>query len=82
MNKKPAKLHYDKAKLEKEYEGTFTLFNKSLMVLVGLILVYFMALVVFLGGHSHTPHEPFVQQFGDRIDIEYSGLKLPIYEQK
>lgn len=69
-------LHYDKDALIHEYTHTYGLIMKVLGVFVVLVVLYFMGLVVYLGGFSHTKHDPWVKQFGERIEIEYDGLKL------
>ena len=74
------KLHYDKDTLLKDYSQVFTVMIKALMVIVFLVLLYLFVFIVYLGGWSHTPTEPFVEQFGDRISIDYEGKKLPLYE--
>ena len=74
------KLHYDKAALLKDYNETFVLIMKGMGVFVAIILVYFLVTAVYLGDKAHTPSQPFVDQFGDRIDIDYEGKKIPMYE--
>ena len=80
-----AKLHYDKEKLLKDYSATFSLMLKGMAIFLAIIVVYFLIFVFFLG-KSHTPHEDFYndftsekQPFGSRIEIDYSGTKLPMY---
>ena len=82
-HKKPLgapKLHYDKNAVIKEYERTYNVMGIALAALVGGALVYFFAMMVYLG-HSNTNHTDFHKQFSDRIDIDYSGTKLPMYEE-
>lgn len=74
------KLHYNKAALLEEYEATHNLMGKALAIMIVGALAYFFVMMVFLG-ETNPKHEDFVKQFGDRITIEYSGKKLPIYEQ-
>ena len=76
------KLHYDKAALLADYQSTFHIFMKALAICVGSVLLYFLVFVVYLGGYSHTPHTPAFEQFKDRFEIEYDGLKLPFYPQQ
>lgn len=78
--KASSKLHYDKEALMKDYNFTFAFMLKGMAIFVAIILMYFLLIAVYLGDASHTPPEPFVEQFGDRIDIEYDGKKLPMYE--
>ena len=78
----PKGLHYDKEALFQEYENTFPIIVKSFAVIVGFGLLYFFAMAVYLGGWGHTPHEEQVKQFGDRMDYDYEGLKLPIHGGK
>ena len=82
-HKKPVgapKLHYNKADVIQEYERTYHIMGIALAALVGGALVYFFAMMVYLG-HSNTNHTDFHKQFSDRIDIDYSGTKLPLYEE-
>lgn len=74
------KLHYDKEKLLADYSKTFDIMTKGLAIIIGVILIYFFIFIVYLGGWSHTPTKPFVDQFGDRIGIDYEGKKIPLYE--
>ena len=85
--KKPAakkaaapKLHYDKDALLKDYNEVFVFMMKGMGIFVAIILVYFLVYIVYLGDTGHTPPGPFVEQFGDRIDIEYEGKKIPMYQ--
>lgn len=71
------KLHYDKTKLLADYHATFAMFIKALAIAVGGVLLYFFVFVVYLGGWSHTPAKPFVEEFGSRIEYDYHGTKLP-----
>ena len=80
-----AKLHYDKEKLLTEYRDTYKWFVAATFGVVALALVYFFVMASYLGGTSHTPHTPFVEQFvkDGRIDPStYEGLKAPVYEQQ
>ena len=76
------KLHYKKEALLEEYQTTFVLMTTVVGGVVLFALAYFFVMIVYLGGWSHTKHTPFVEQFGDRIEIEYDGKKLPIYQQQ
>jgi putative flippase GtrA len=81
MAAKPeAKLHYNKNALLADYNQTFTMFMKVLMVGIGGALVYFLVFVVYLGGTGHTPSTTYVQAFGSRITTDYKGTKLPMFE--
>lgn len=80
MSKHEEKLHYNKGALIKEYQGTFGLLGVMLLVGIGGALVYFFGLAVYLGGWSHTKAAPYVEEFADRIQYEYKGTKLPMYE--
>jgi len=74
------KLHYNKQKLEQHYSSTFSMFMKALAVGVVGAVIYFFGAIVFLGGWGHTKTQPYVQEFSDRINYQYSGTKLPMYE--
>ena len=78
--KKADKLHYDKEALHKDYTEVYNLSIKAVGAIILLGVGYFFIMVTFLGGSWHTKHEPFVEQFGDRVEIEYDGKKLPIHE--
>lgn len=69
-------LHYDKKELQKEYANTFALVMKVGMIAIAGVGIYFFLLMAYLGGWSHSKHAPFEKQFGERIQIDYSGLKL------
>ena len=71
-----AKLHYNKDALHQEYKKTFDIILKIGAGCLAFVLLYFMALAVYLGGWGHTPYTDFQNTFSDRIDIEYDGLKL------
>lgn len=78
--KKTGKLHYDKEALHKEYNHTFHIMMKAMVAIVGMALVYFFFMAMYLGGWGHTDHDTFVKQFGGeegRIQTDYDGLKLP-----
>lgn len=83
---KPSKemLHYDKEMVVEGYSNTYKYMMLATAVSVGLIFMYFMVFVVYLGGVSHTKHDPFYEKFSDRIDLSvgYEGKPLPQYEQK
>lgn len=74
------KLHYDKEALLEDYNSVFSYMMKGMGIFLGATLIYFLVYIVYLGEESHTPPGPFVEQFGDRIDIEYEGKKIPLYE--
>ncbi len=76
----PDNLHYNKAELEKDYTNTYHMFMKAGAIGVVGAIIYFFAMVVYLGGWSHTHSDDFVRDFGDRITIEYGGKKLPMFE--
>jgi hypothetical protein len=73
------KLHYDKEALLEEYKHTYKVALIGVSIVIGFALLYFFGVATYLGGWSHNKHAPFVEQFGDEIQIEYEGLKLPIY---
>lgn len=79
VKKNSSSLHYDKDALLKDYEQTFSIMVKAVGAVVALALIYFFVMAVYLGGWSHTKHDPFVERFGDRVEIDYDGLKTPIY---
>ncbi len=74
------KLHYDKHAVEADCTSTFGGFMKVAMVGVAGAVVYFFALAVYLGGWSHTRAPEFVETFVPRVELEYKGKKLPMYE--
>lgn len=78
--KHESKLHYSKPALEKEYTHTFRLLMWALVIGIGGALAYFFAMATYLGGWSHTPSAPYINTFADRIQYEYKGTKLPMYE--
>lgn len=80
--KAAAGLHYDKDALNEHYTDTFNVVMRVTGILVGATLLYFIFLAVFLGDEGHTKHKPFYDQFKERIDIEYDGLKLPYYPEE
>ena len=75
-------LHYDKEALLADYQQTFGIMVKAVWGVVIFALIYFFIMAVYLGGWSHTKHDPFVEQFGDRVEIDYDGLKTPIYGEE
>ena len=79
--KTTTKLHYNKAALLKDYEDTFQISMKALGACVALALVFFIALITYLGGWSHEPHKDKYDTFKDRFTIEYEGTKLPYYNE-
>lgn len=84
--KKPAReiLHYDKEVVVAGYTRTYKIMMLATAISVGFIFLYFMVFVVYLGGFSHSKHDPFYEKFNDRIDlsIDYDGKPLPKYEQQ
>ena len=74
------KLHYNKEELHADYTQTYGIFMKMLAVGIGGALVYFFILIVYLGGWGHTPGDDYVREFGDRIQYDYKGLRLPQYD--
>lgn len=72
-------LHYDMDELVAHYRASFSVFMKSLFVCTVLVLIYFFVFVVYLGARGQTPSEPMVKEFGDRIQYEYKGTKLPMF---
>mgnify|MGYP005838430551 CR=1 FL=1 len=83
---KPEKeiLHYDKEQVVEGYSRTYKIMMLATALSVGVIFLYFMVFVVYLGGVSHSKHGPFYEKFNDRIDLStgYDGQPLPQYEQK
>ncbi len=76
------KLHYDMQAVEKDYTATYRMFMKAGAIgIVGAVL-YFFALAVYLGGWSHTHSDDFVRDFATdgRVEIDYKGTKLPMFE--
>lgn len=73
-------LHYDKNALLEEYQNTYRIALWTVGSIIGFALLYFFVLATYLGGWAHTKHEPFFKKFGEDVDIEYDGLKLPMYE--
>lgn len=69
--------HYSVSKLEKEYSETYGLMIKVGGVVILLGLCYFFAMITYLGDTGQTKHAPFVKQFGDDVEIEYSGTRIP-----
>jgi hypothetical protein len=76
------KLHYSMAEVEKDYSATYSMFMKAAAVGIVGAIVYFFALAVFLGGWGHTHSDAFVRDFvaDGRIEPEYKGTKLPMFE--
>ena len=85
-SKKPNKeiLHYDKEMVVGEYTKTYKIMMLATAGSIGAILLYFLVFIVYLGGVSHTKHDPFYEKFNDRIDlsIDYEGKPLPKYENE
>ena len=85
-SKKPTKeiLHYDKEMVVGEYTKTYKIMMIATAASIGTILLYFLVFIVYLGGVSHTKHDPFYEKFNDRIDlsIDYDGKPLPKYENE
>lgn len=81
-SKKTNALHYDKEALLDDYKEVYSLSMKAIAAVILFGVGYFFVMITFLGGSWHTKYEPFVEGFGDRIEIEYEGLKLPVHEQK
>lgn len=78
------KLHYNKEKVLKDYSNTFKIMMAATAISIGFIFLYFMVFVVYLGGVSHSKHDPFYEKFNDRIDLSgsYDGQPLPVYEEQ
>lgn len=74
------KLHYNKKELLADYTQTYSVFMKMLAIGIGGALVYFFILIVYLGGWGHTRGTDYVREFGDRIQYDYKGLRLPEYD--
>ena len=73
-------LHYNKEALLREYKSTFDMMLWVLIIVVGIIGLYFFVFITYLGDSGHTKYAPFVERYGDEIEIEYDGLKLPVHE--
>ncbi len=69
--------HYSVRKLEEEYSNTYGKMIKlgALVILFGL--VYFFAMLIYLGQTGQTKYAPFVEQFGDEVELEYGGSRVP-----
>jgi len=74
------KLHYSKKELHADYTQTYNVFMKMLAIGIGGALVYFFILIVYLGGWGHTRGDDYVREFGERIQYDYKGLRLPQYD--
>lgn len=76
------KLHYNLTEVEQDYTATYGMFMKAAAVGIIGAVIYFFALALFLGDSGHTRPEPFVKDFvaDGRVDVEYAGKKLPMYE--
>ena len=76
------KLHYSMAEVEKDYSATYSMFMKAAAIGIVGAIIYFFALAVFLGGWGHTHSDAFVRDFvaDGRIEPEYKGTKLPMFE--
>jgi uncharacterized sodium:solute symporter family permease YidK len=79
---KPAKLHYDKEALLQEYKNTFKIALWTVSAIIAFALLYFFVLATYLGGWGHTKHEPFHTRYSEEIDMDYDGLKLPMYKEE
>lgn len=75
------KRHYNMAALLKDYSETYGFAMKLSAISIGGVLLYFLFLVVYLGGWGHTPHKEKYDTFKDRFTIEFDGKKLPYYEE-
>lgn len=73
------KLHYNKQALVEGYRSTFGWFIPALAGSIACALAFFFWVMVYGGAHGHTPGKPFVDDFSDRITIEYKGTRLPMY---
>ncbi len=75
-------LHYDMKAVEQDYSATYGMFMKAAVVGVVGAIVYFFVLAVYLGGWGHTHSDDFVRDFATdgRIELEYVGTKLPMFE--
>ena len=78
---KAPKLHYNKDALVEEYTETYTTSMKVIGLSVAIAVLYFIALIVYLGAFSHEPHKDKYDTFKDRFTIEYDGTKLPYYNE-
>jgi hypothetical protein len=82
MVKNPNPWHYDMAEVERDYRRTYSMLMKAAAVGVVGAVLYFFALAIYLGGFSHTHSDDFVRDFvaDGRIELEYDGTKLPMFE--
>jgi hypothetical protein len=76
------KLHYNMHEVEKDYTATYGMFMKAGAIGIVGAVIYFFALAVYLGGWGHTHSDEFVRDFAadGRIELDYKGTKLPMYE--
>lgn len=74
------KLHYNKQALLADYTQTYKVFMLMLAIGIGGALVYFFILMVYLGGWGQTRGTDYVREFGERIQYDYKGLRLPEYD--
>ena len=70
-------LHYSRDDLHADYTQTYGVFMKMLAIGIGGALVYFFAMIIYLGALGHTPGDDYVREFGSRIQYDYKGLRLP-----
>lgn len=73
-------LHYNKEELLADYARTYSAFMVALAIGIVGALIYFFAMIVYLGAKGHTPGDDYVRAFGSRIQYEYKGLRLPQYD--
>lgn len=73
-------LHYNKEELLEGYRGTFSMFMKTLMIGVGGAVLYFFFVILYLGAYGHSHTDNYIKEFGTRIQYDYKGTKLPMYE--
>ncbi len=73
-------LHYSREDLHADYTQTYGVFMKMLAIGIGGALVYFFAMIIYLGAIGHTPGDDYVREFGSRIQYDYKGLRLPQYD--
>ncbi len=70
------------AEVERDYSATYGMFMKAAAIGVVGAIIYFFVLAIYLGGWSHTHSDDFVRDFmaDGRIEMEYKGTKLPMFE--
>ena len=80
------KRHYDQTAFEADRQNVFNLSLKGLGIFFAIVFTFMFAMIVLLGAIGHTRHTPSFEKFeadsepfGQRVDLEYKGKKLPMY---